>query len=341
MPRAILRAAFRLSDCRKHVARDFHANATTVAKAQMSVASTFCDLQGQSIDEHIVRSGKHNWLLYTLQWDETSFTVKANDGPPCVQSILSQHGVLRWETADEQEHVQEVVLPPCILQDKSANGMLGAIVARHAPSGVSGILDSALFSCFSPCIDSVAANLLMVKHFNSVLPDHVLLLVCICLQHQAGLVLSPLAVAFGFLSGLFCMVKVLQSGTHLQALRSALRDVLDEELVIDATTLPDPCSSEKMMALIEIAARAAENNDEKALSSALTLEEQWAITQIFTGDPSSEQPVHHCRGCCASRRESIDKAVYALLVPLDKRISVPALNRWLSVWPCVCVLCVF
>ena len=51
-------------------------------------------------------------------------------------------------------------------------------------------------------------------------------------------------------------------------------------------------------------------------------------------------PRHRCPGvhCCRDRGDCIRQACSTFFAPLRRRIGVPALNRWLSVYPVVCIV---
>ena len=51
-------------------------------------------------------------------------------------------------------------------------------------------------------------------------------------------------------------------------------------------------------------------------------------------------PRHRCPGvhCCRDRGDCIRQACSAFFAPLRRRIEIPALNRWLSVYPVVCIV---
>ena len=46
-------------------------------------------------------------------------------------------------------------------------------------------------------------------------------------------------------------------------------------------------------------------------------------------------PIHVCRGCCANEAQSLERAVSLVQKVFLHAISVPALNKWTTVAPCV------
>ena len=70
------------------------------------------------------------------------------------------------------------------------------------------------------------------------------------------------------------------------------------------------------------------------------LSEGKELCRMFNCPLTKWPPRHRCRGvhCCRDRADCIRQACNAFFAPLRRRIGVPALNRWLSVYPVVCIV---
>ncbi|CAK0826756.1 unnamed protein product [Prorocentrum cordatum] len=312
LPRTMLRAVFSKENLRmaaSSVAKVFRGTGIKgshlfVRQLRSALAELYCDSQRVQIERQVLRAPgtEHNWLVMHLQWDETKFTVQLNDGkPPCGQQVMTQHGVLRWEDEDLRVHSQELIFPPSVLESATADCVLGGL-ARALRVDVDELWPSALLACLSLSVDSVAANGLVCKYLLQTLPWW-----------------------------------------------TALRQILsDEEAGLEVRRgAPNPADRGKLDMLLGYCDRQMDEDveDEEVTAArgqrrGLTKPEVDLIKEMFTGDVSQERPVHHCRGrdCCANRQESVDRAVAAVMVPLRRRLAVPALNRWNTVHPTACVL---
>ena len=359
LPRTMLRAVFSKENLRmaaSSVAKVFKGTGIKgshlfVRQLRSALAELHCDSQRVQIERQVLRAPgtEHNWLVMHLQWDETKFTVQLNDGkPPCGQQVMTQHGVLHWEDEDLRVHSQELIFPPSVLESATADCMLGGL-ARALRVDMDELWPSALLACLSPSVDSVAANGLVCKYLLQTLPWWVLLLPSFCLQHQTAICLQSVGDMTGVVGGMFSTVRHLQTGANLRALETALRQILsDEEAGLEVRRgAPNPADRGKLDMLLGYCDRQMDEDveDEEVTAArgqrrGLTKPEVDLIKEMFTGDVSQERPVHHCRGrdCCANRQESVDSAVAAVMVPLRRRLAVPALNRWNTVHPTACVL---
>ena len=65
-----------------------------------------------------------NWLS-----DESSFVVYTDDGaPPDVAPVLNQHGLVSWRCAGGSFEREEIIVPPRVMADKTANTIHGAFM---------------------------------------------------------------------------------------------------------------------------------------------------------------------------------------------------------------------
>ena len=340
-PRWMLRVVFDQSSggTLRQLAAANKSNHTHVQNTRACIAQTCISLHNKAASIEFQQERKHNWIAFHLQWDEAKFVVKLTSGPPSAYSVLGLHGQFHWETENMDVKVQEMPRPPKVVERSTADNQFGAIC--EAFPNLKQWLDGSLFSVMQVSKDSVAANQLVVKWLHKILPPHVLILSVDCLQHQASLTISPTTVYMGFIGGLFCTVKQLQSGNFLANLEKALYKLLDHELnVVNAAD--QPINSEdtaRLDALLEMCYHGRSHDEHRANSDNLKQERAF-IRRMYTGDIRSATVTHHCRGpgCCRSREDSVSQATQAIMQPLRRRIHPPALNRWLQVFPVVSTL---
>ena len=191
------------------------------------------------------------------------------------------------------------------------------------------------------------------------LPDNVLSVIMPCLQHQAGLTLEPMSKSLDVVPPSFCLIKQLHQGELLQKLEDAVTEVLDETLVRLENQEPNPehtASNHTFLerCYFEIDVETDDMTDEQRerfkADDKIRREEGAELQASFTADwrandmsrvrPDATQGTvkHHCKGCCANRRESVRKCTKAFMLPLKRRLKIPALNRWLQLWPVASVL---
>ena len=70
--------------------------------------------------------------------------------------------------------------------------------------------------------------------------------------------------------------------------------------------------------------------------------EKAALMAAFNGDVRNMQVQHFCAGpsCCADRSASVTKCLDAITAPLQRRVPIPAANRWVHVFSSVCYIAV-
>jgi len=65
-----------------------------------------------------------------------------------------------------------------------------------------------------------------------------------------------------------------------------------------------------------------------------------SLVTFYTGRWSEWPPKHNCRGCCTDRSDAVNKASKLYKCIICRRLAVPSLNKWLSLWPVVAFFCV-
>ena len=224
IPKAVLRTVFTDSTMSmRQAARTHKAAHSHVTNTVLSTAQVQHSLQKSQL-ESFTQEGVHDvqWLIYTLQFDETEFSVASGD-PSLVSErpLFTQHGRIQWREASSTEtFCEECVYPPTALEAKTADNMLEAIRRKH-DGVILGLMQNTPLGCMLVNCDSVSSNLKVVRLiFNMFLPATAMLLFCRCLQHQASLIISTITVHQQFLTGLFCTARQLQKGSVLDGVEA-------------------------------------------------------------------------------------------------------------------------
>ena len=166
-----------------------------------------------------------------------------------------------------------------------------------------------------------------------------------CGQHQAGLILAPLTAGLDVLCPLFCTAKLIDNGTRMGRIAAAVRADLDQHLVRVADgSLPQQQHRTYAASVLEtcyfqrnLVAQSLDSADVNRLKAEDRCRRKRGqrLMAMLSGDWMSWPPVHHCNGCCASREEAVVAATDAYLAIILRRLPVPALNKWGSIFPLV------
>ena len=136
LPQQTLRQCFtNLHMSSRHAATQTSSSHTHVRKARCSLAQFYLERQNAFIAEQFGKrsfSRCHDWVIYQLLFDETQMRVCVGDnGAAQTEAVFAQHGRLQWQEDSGTVKCQECVLPPQVLDDKSADSMFSAINKVH------------------------------------------------------------------------------------------------------------------------------------------------------------------------------------------------------------------
>ena len=264
---------------------------------------------------------------------------------------MTSHAVVHWDEEGVTRR-EEIVSPPQVLEDGTAESMWAAL-GRQIPLHQLLDADLAALLC-SP--DSAKANVRLMGHMFSLLPDNVLAIFLGCMHHQLDLVPTHVTKELNMLCTAFCTAKQMQNGVLLTGMEDALLDILKEapfEYINDGD--PDPADigfAEKVLEKTLYKKNAGEpglSEDEIAeieREDKVRRKEGKAIScMISTNWRISGKYGHHCKKprCigCDGPEHALRKAHAALCAPLRRRIAVPAQNRWMTLYEVLCVLSFF
>lgn len=333
LPSAVLRVAFAKAEGLREAARKNRSNHRHVAAIRACVANLYCEGQREQLAR--VLTLDKAWQVFQLQWDETSVVVSlgANCSP---ESVCNIHGAILWGERDGAVNKEEIIMAPCVLARQTAACIVAALLAR-CPLALDSICDSGCRTCVQLIGDSVSANRLAMRHLQNILPASCPILVSFCLQHQAALALRRTTTSMGFVGSLYSTVMILHSGTHLRALEISVGQLLDQKLEVLVGVEPRGEDVARFDALLE-----ACYTDAAEAKRSLRRKEGDELKVMFSGDIRRARILHHCAGatCCTDRAHSVHRATSAFMAPLNRRLPIPSLNRWLTLQPLICVFLV-
>ena len=135
----------------------------------------------------------------------------AGDTTPTLAEVLCQHGVVHFlERGSDSVKREEIVCPPRLIADTSADTLFSGVLAGHPH--LDRALASAKYGCLAFSSDCAKANLRLITHVLNTLPENTLGLLLRCLHHQDCLTVKPVTIFLDLASPLFCTVKQLQKG---------------------------------------------------------------------------------------------------------------------------------
>lgn len=347
LPRAALRTSYEfLADTARQVGRRVKGGHKHTNDVRSMVALLYMESQKDAIHKAMssAQVHPHNWVVYSLMFDESKFVLKTTGESTLCQSVLTAHAMLHYE--DKAMHVSshEVVYAPVVVERATADNLLAGLTSRH-PAPLASLLESGLFGCLQVSTDAASTNYKIVKHWAESLAPHILVLWVRCLQHQAALAMSSMSRLLDLVGPLFCLVRLLHSGHHMRQLRRHIHTIIDENLVWEIKERPDPVDRERLHRLLEWCHwdGLASRRDGDGISTCCEVRRAEAneLEACFTGDITSDLIIHHCpEGCCQSRQAAVERCTNAFMAPLERRLQVPSLNRWLQLSPVVALICV-
>ena len=241
-PEALLRAAFaQTSSALRQVASEIDgASAAHVLHARSFVSGVLLKKQEEGLVQELGKA-RHSalsepsdppklWIL-NLMFDETELDLKLKDEGPGAWSILASHSQLSVGSAGNMvEH--DFIRVPQALPRKTTSCMWAALNLGAGGLGPSNICSFADFPCVLVTCDQASANIKLLKHLHSVLPEQCFFLPMLCAQHRNGNVVERLTKLFGILPGSYCVAKCTSKGKVFKDLREAVKEQIDKDLVV-------------------------------------------------------------------------------------------------------------
>ena len=338
-PISMLQASFDLKRSMKDIAMERKAAHGHVQNIRNAIAHTFTTLQEaqlQSVCE-TTAAATPDWMVVQHLWDETKFNAKCDTVGS--HSVLSQHGCIFWSDSAGVHHQQEMIYAPCVVEDTTADALFAALQSRQLV-GLDDLAGRAHLVCYQPSADSVSANIKVIKWLNEVLHPGVLILWGRCLQHQCAIALAAMSRYLDIVGSMFCVVKVLYSGQHMRELLKAIEVVIEQRFQWLPDQMPDPADVARVKKLCTTCHMVVFSKDGVHQNgNGVKARECDDVCAMITGDIRCWKSVkHHCRGCCRSREDALQKTVAAVSAPLKRRLHTPAINRWGTVAPVVATL---
>ena len=184
------------------------------------------------------------------------------------------------------------------------------------------------------------------NYLSTILPPEVLWLQGHCKQHASGLVLAPFIVFVDMLCSLFCIVNLLHTGSFYQHYLEGLHLVIQSSVV--RFTDEDDCEPSEVDAaysrqVLELcfyggnlhALSISENEAQQQIADqAAKLRAGRHLLRVCQGDWRANTIFHWSRnGCCSNDAEAAVCVFGAVHSCIGCAVPVPALNKWLQVWP--------
>ena len=293
------------------------------------------------------------FLVVQMAWDESSFyLVPCGDRAGVDVSLLASRAAVLWKTPGGILE-KDLVLKPEALEFKTAAGLYAGLGHSMMPT-LWGIITGSIkvvgVVFLNTGSDHASSNLMLLAHLANIAPGNVLMLPGLCKQHGAALCLSPVAKDLEIICGLYCLSKLFRGDTFRRqfqggmkvAIDAALNRVLHED---DPNFEPDGEDAAHATGILEATyykrdLRTTKEDTRQGLEEKDKYRRaQGRQLHLFCpGNWRKRRLLHVCRGCCASRQETVDK-IYKMLVGMKfDSLSVPALNKWLSLYPLACDL---
>ena len=164
LPRPMSRVGFHeISKTSRQAAKDFKSSHGYVQCVRSSLSDVLISSQQSKVQQLFGTAGFHNWVVWTLLWDESKLKVKVPGEPPGMQSILVQHAIAHWETPGMVTHAREIVMPPRAIDRCTASNIMAGLEIT-TPLPLDRILGPGLFTCLQLGADSAASNILVMKY---------------------------------------------------------------------------------------------------------------------------------------------------------------------------------
>ena len=236
----MLRAGFsQQSAAHRQVAQEIDgASAAHVKASRAFVSQLILEAQRKGLQQEKDKVRLHDsqdrptqfWIL-NLMFDETELELTLNEDGPGAWSILASHAQL---SVGFEGHAQDfdIIRLPQALPRKTAACMWSALNLEPGGLGAANLCLQAKFPCLLITCDQATANIKLLKHVHTILPQPVFLLPMLCAQHRNGNVVERITKLLGILPGSYCVAKCANKGKLLKDLKGAVRAELQDQLLV-------------------------------------------------------------------------------------------------------------
>ena len=302
--------------------------------------------------EEVIASDNRPLNCYSIlhwKWDETKHHIavpsqglsgrmlrKRRRHPGAAYHVLVHEVDLRWRIQGGEEHELVINLPPQVLCDTTAEGLL---MAMRAP--VRAEVEEQISQCQAQSdlnfvvfeMDNATPNRKFVAHLRRTQRNLGLIVFWVwCCLHQnhaiQGLVLAHMEGGFRLMQSLYSTSLLLRTGVYWMRLTSALHSVVHKRLVIRPGQCPDNAreiSSLVVHFLLE--GSGGLGQEDKYLKDAF--EELQNVLNGYWWDGAGI--IHYCTGneCCKNGRTTTHKRVVEALMKtlFRQRPVVPQLSK--------------
>ena len=312
--------------------------------------------QLQAVGHMLSTEEARRWFVLQVMFDESQFRVTPADHEGRATeavSVMGAHGHVVWSFGvhhnQDQVCEDELVLNPLALTEASAACMWAALerllpqelwrlVSGHSRHWMASINLGA---------DHAKANVKLARAIEFQAPDNVICLHGFCKQHASGLCIAGAVKYFDVLCPAFCVAKLFRRDVFYRRFRLAVCEVVKANI---RRAGPDwqPAARDlaRSRAILELAfyhrdLRTCTNEEEAEKHRCLDRRRQYgaALIEACPGDWTKRPIVHRCKGCsCTTDEEAAQQVCSRLFTVTFNVLSVPSMNKWLSVWPLLCDL---
>jgi len=351
LPTTFLRVAFsHPASCETALDKEFKLGNGVSARARVAGALMLYKMQTESVNAVVCRTPAivSNFIIFQFMFDNATFHVKVPPVRAHTHPIMGAHGMLTFR---QNDHVynEEIVFPSTALWDETGESML-AVIKRHCPWAVDPPCNAGApppLRCFvavlSGC-DGGKNNDRLINYLIGVSKHFVMK--GGCRNHSIALSLEPISKYLQIICPAFCTIKRLHSSSFHTKVIKGLHYIIDRNMVM-LTPEKDPwyapCPKDRAYAetVLELTYYQRdlhlsyiddETRDSLAKDDAARRAKGQMLLQILPGNWRSKVITCWARGEFAgiSREEAVVIILQAYLDVCPHIISVPALNKWLT-----------
>ena len=310
-------------------AREMNSSTTHIARVRHGMSELFMRIQEDALKE--LPWASQQWVHIAL--DETQEPVMLHAPNEMCQVLVIHMKLDRLPASGDQIQRINVVLPTVLLRSTTTVDLYSGLQAR-LPLDLSRFAALAQETVFFLNTDSFSSCMRLHK----ILARQVTCLCCPCRMHQLCMSLTSGLVYSNLMSPLFCGSLTLRQSRFQQLLRTRLKHVLSNQLVL-VYERPEPSAVSHANAVWDLFwPLLVSGPDEAAGHRPLMGKKAQAWRRLkrnLQGPLRSAAVVHFCPFGCHSSREAVLQELYQDFCTLffDAPPPVPAFNKWTKVAP--------
>ena len=342
-----------------HLAYAMNISRGTAGFMRTMVASVYLGQQSAMLG-HLIQlctSRQPTMLIRQLKWDETTLSTSIDADGDCRRvasawqvMICKQRILIGW--ADGSIAVFRLAMPPVVLLATGAHHMYYGLKYHAMYRTMQGLVDALSDLCFHRVqlyeSDGAYANERLIAHLiqknqASQRPMHLLHLKC--QNHQSQLVNISILTSTGFniLNRMYGFAVFIRNLGNWLRLKQALRSWVSEHLDFIQDLSDSECPKSTNPVMLDLRSN-RQVEAESSQTSQVFERRVDAFLEMWNGSVDRLCPVHHCTATffamhqrhCKSREAAAKRCADTLIDLLVSSMpSVPAPNKWTSLYPCL------